>query len=101
MTLLPLSQLICRVLIATIRDKGTCLCPRCKVKKGNIHHMGTASDRATREETKRVDDDNRRQAVQSARDLILKKGIVVNGQRVEALLSPDSLVPTQVCLSSF
>lgn len=90
------ANIVHRVLIATIRDFGTCPCPRCKISKDLIPSMGTPADRTLRVVSARRDNEARRAAVASARMLINEKGYVVNSERVEVLLSGESLVPTEV-----
>ncbi|KAF8150474.1 hypothetical protein K438DRAFT_1988433 [Mycena galopus ATCC 62051] len=80
-----------KVLLATIRDKGFCLCPRCLVEKGNVDKMGTPSDmrsRFTRIRTYFWD------KVQQARDAIYKAAFAVTSDWVENILKEYSLVPT-------
>jgi len=44
----------------------------------------------------RVDDEIRRQKVELARDIIYNKNYAVDNENVEAILKPESLVPTAV-----
>ncbi|CDO77698.1 hypothetical protein BN946_scf184969.g49 [Trametes cinnabarina] len=83
-----------KVLLATIRDMGNCPCPRCLVPKDHICELGTSRDQVIRDRKARVDDDVRKAIVQQARDFIMKKGLGVNSTAVEAILKPQSLVPT-------
>ena len=46
----------------------------------------------------RVDDDDRRCKIELARDIIYKKNYAVDNANVEAILKPQSLVPTDVSL---
>jgi hypothetical protein len=87
---------ILRVLIATLRDMGMCPCPRCKIAKEDIPNLGTPADTAVRVEQVRRDDTARREKVSKARKLIYEDGYVVNSAKVEELLKPESLVPTEV-----
>lgn len=87
-----------RVLIATVRDKGKCPCPRCLVTFEKIPSLGDADDRACRIQTARVDDALHREVIQDARQFIHQDGYVVNSDKVEELLQPESLVPTVVSL---
>ncbi|TDL15717.1 hypothetical protein BD410DRAFT_732279, partial [Rickenella mellea] len=82
-----------KVLIATIRDKGQCPCPRCLIKKSDIPKLGTPGDVKRRQTLARRDDESRRQKVQEARDIIAR-GYVVDSQRLNPLLQEQSLVPT-------
>lgn len=91
-----------RVLVATIRDKGACPCPRCLVRTDEIAELGTPADRARRENTARKDDSERQAKVKRALSLIYEGGYVVNSERVDDELKSESLVPTAVsmCLRS-
>ncbi|KAF9032192.1 hypothetical protein BJ165DRAFT_1358012 [Panaeolus papilionaceus] len=80
-----------KVLLATIRDKGMCPCPRCLVPMQSLDQLGTPVDQATRSESQRV---YRTKEVKNARALIYKQGKAVNGANVEAILKPFSGVPT-------
>lgn len=87
-----------RVLIATVRDKGKCPCPRCLVTFEDIPNLGEEDDEAIRTTQRRGPSTAHSQAVLDARDLIYSDGYVVNSERVEALLQKESHVPTKVCL---
>ncbi len=88
-----------RVLIATIRDKGRCPCPRCQVTFDCIALLGEDSDRVLRAEQRHRTEDVQ-ETIRAARNLIYKDGYVVNSDRVDALLQSTSLVPTLVSASS-
>ena len=96
LSILPLAYVFPRVLIATIRDKGACPCPRCLVRADQIPEVGTPADRTRREATARKDDSERQSKVARAASLIYDDGYVVNSERVEAELKNESLVPTFV-----
>ncbi|KAI0039303.1 hypothetical protein FA95DRAFT_1451096, partial [Auriscalpium vulgare] len=89
-----------KVLIAGIRDKGSCPCPRCLISFDDIPGLGTAADTALRKDSVRYDDGLRRDLVATARDLIYNDGYVVNSTRVDELLKSQSLVPTVNAFSS-
>ncbi|KAH9914268.1 hypothetical protein B0H21DRAFT_896115 [Amylocystis lapponica] len=84
-----------KVLIATLRDKGRCPCPRCLVTMDCVPQLGTSEDRAVRETLARKDDAERQLQVSAARDLIYKDGYVVNSEKVDELLKEHSLIPTE------
>ncbi|KAH8093841.1 hypothetical protein BXZ70DRAFT_897117 [Cristinia sonorae] len=88
-----------KVLVATLRDKGTCPCVRCLVKFPEIPNMGTPEDMAIRSETARQDDTARQEMVETARKLIYEEGYVVNSKHVEDLLKATSAVPTKNAFS--
>jgi hypothetical protein len=85
-----------RVLLASIRDKGVCLCPRCLIPLSRVQNMGMKHDMKQRETLARVDDKSRRRKVATVRDIIYNKNYAVNTNNVETLLMPQSLVPTTV-----
>jgi hypothetical protein len=92
---LPLTGSI-RILIATIRNLGMWPCPRCQIPLNRVHNMGMARDMLQRETMARVDDMQRRHAVNAAQRVIYKKNFLVNGALVERMLQDTSLVPTAV-----
>jgi Zn-finger nucleic acid-binding protein len=85
-----------RVLLATIRDKGGCPCPRCLVKMQNAAKAGVPTDMMTRATRVRVDSNALQGVIQQARDLIFRQGRPIKSAAVERLLKPHSLVPTVV-----
>ncbi|KIJ33763.1 hypothetical protein M422DRAFT_182849, partial [Sphaerobolus stellatus SS14] len=88
-----------KVLLATIRDQGLCLCPRCYITKDKVHDMGMVRDMNNREKNVRKDDLPRRYDILKARSLIYEKGVPVNGAAVESILKPLSRVPTMNAFS--
>jgi hypothetical protein len=90
-----------RVLLATIRNFGSCPCPRCLVPKGKIPDVGTALDERRREKLRRVDNYNRNWNVSLAREFIYEKGLGVKSAAVERLLAEESNTPTKVRQSYF
>jgi hypothetical protein len=89
-----------RVLVATIRDKGRCPCPRCLVTFDEIPNLGTESDRKIREDRARCDDGPRREKVLAARARIYNDGYAVGGDKADEDIKDTSLVPTIVMLSA-
>lgn len=85
-----------RILIATIKDMGSCLCPRCLVTKSKSDRVGFMRDMRSRVEGFRV---YCSQTVQAARDFMYKSGYAVDGTTVGNLLSSESWVPTIVSIS--
>ena len=88
-----------RILLASIRNLGTCPCPRCLIPLSRTHNFGMARDTTQRITMARVDDKSRQGKVHDARRLIFEKQYLVNGAAVENLLKDESLVPTAVRLS--
>ena len=58
--------------------------------------MGMKQDMKERKTLARVDNEGRRRKVERAREIIYKKNYAVNNENVEAILRPESLVPTNV-----
>jgi hypothetical protein len=87
-----------RVLLATIRDKGHCPCPRCLVPMDLTHNMGTRSDMQIRIKSLRRNSLHRQRLIQRARSIIYEDRKAVSNTKVEDLLWPKSLVPTEVNL---
>ncbi|KAG1883849.1 hypothetical protein F4604DRAFT_1981657 [Suillus subluteus] len=80
-----------KVLIAAIRDKGVCPCPRCLLPKSYFGRIGLHSDMSGRVARvyKSIKD-----TVIAARNAIYKLGAPIKGAAVERLLKEFSLVPT-------
>jgi len=58
--------------------------------------MGMTLDMKQRETLARVDDEDRRWKINTARDIIYNKNYAIDTANVETLLQPQSLVPTSV-----
>jgi hypothetical protein len=84
-----------RVLLATIRDQGSCPCPRCLIPKSKLDQLGLITDSKNRIDKARNYDVNR---VNKARIAIYKLGKPIGGVHVERLLKATSTVPTAVSL---
>jgi hypothetical protein len=93
---LATSLTACRVLLASIRSKGACPCPRCLIPLSRIQNLGMKLDMKQRCTLARMDDENRRSKINTARDIIYNKNFAINSKYVEALLKQESLVPTDV-----
>ncbi|KII92299.1 hypothetical protein PLICRDRAFT_103761 [Plicaturopsis crispa FD-325 SS-3] len=90
-----------KVLLATIRDKGFCPCPRCLVQKKDIYLAGTRADIRVRVLMAKKSNENYcQQKVLRARKFIYQDGYVVNSKMVENLLQGSSLVSTTNTFSS-
>ncbi|KAH7923645.1 hypothetical protein BV22DRAFT_1015047 [Leucogyrophana mollusca] len=88
-----------KILIATIRNLGQCPCPRCTIPMIRVSDMGRERDMLQRHLLARVDDDERRLKVKTAREIIYGNNYAVNTPKVEELLKPQSLVPTSNAFS--
>ncbi|KIY51865.1 hypothetical protein FISHEDRAFT_64024 [Fistulina hepatica ATCC 64428] len=75
-----------KVLLATIRDRGLCSCPRCTILMSEFHLLGTWWRRFLEK------------PVQWARNLIYRQGYSITSTRVEDLLKPTSAVPTVILI---
>ena len=82
-----------RVLLATIRDQGLCLCAQCLAPKSKLDQLGLATDTRNR-----VNKARKYQAdtVIQARNAIYLYGMPIGGVAVERLLKATSTVPTSV-----
>ncbi|KAH7917271.1 hypothetical protein BV22DRAFT_1026716, partial [Leucogyrophana mollusca] len=83
-----------KILIATVRNRGICPCPRCLIPMTRVADMGKERDMLQRSLLARVDDGARQAKITTSRRLIYEKNYAVNTPKVEELLKPESLVPT-------
>ncbi|KAJ4467212.1 hypothetical protein C8J55DRAFT_565472 [Lentinula edodes] len=79
-----------KVLLATIRERGICPCPRCSCLKVNLDRMGLYQDMKMREKLRVYLYDK----VKLTRDWIYNQGVKIQGSAVERLLKTTSSVPT-------
>ncbi len=84
--------------MACLKAMGTCLCPRCLVRKADVYQMGTVNDTKQRVAKVRQDDHSRRWRIEEARKKIFLKGRAINSAHVETFLKDESLIPTRVCM---
>lgn len=89
---------LCRVLLSSIRNMGSCPCPRCLVPKTSTDQLGTKSDQHQRVTLARKDNPQYRVKISSARDIIYKQNRTVDSNFVDNLLKPESLVPIEVLM---
>jgi hypothetical protein len=87
---------LARIVLACIRNRGRCLCPRCLIPLDRVHNIGMVRDMNQRTTLRRIDDAQRRAKVNSARHLIYEKNHHVDSAAVERLLQETSLVPSMV-----
>ncbi|KAH7927896.1 hypothetical protein BV22DRAFT_1006163 [Leucogyrophana mollusca] len=80
-----------KILLANVRDKGLCPCPRCFTPKSLFDRLGFSSDLLARVKKMR---EYLRNKVVAARDSIYKLGVPTKGVAVERLLKTFSAVPT-------
>ena len=83
---------LARVLLATIRDKGLCPCPRCLTPKTKLDLMGRHNDSRSRKTLRTY----MRDLVAMARSFIYDKAIPIAGAAIDEALKSMSLVPTLV-----
>jgi hypothetical protein len=86
-----------RVLIATIKDMGSCPCPRCLMPKASFNLLGLFRDMRDRLMNLRT---YCLPKVIKAREFIYTWGNTVDGSRVQATLGEGSWVPTVVRIVS-
>jgi hypothetical protein len=88
-----------RAYIATIRSLGTAPCPRCFMKKCDMHMMGSEGDMLARVATRRVDDHARQELVRRAREVVFEDGYAVDSKEMKKILPTSlSMVPVKVNL---
>ena len=75
---------------------GTCPCPRCLIKKEYIKGLGTKVDRQRRAKLRECNERYQAQ-VETAREIIYKKGYAVNSKAVNSVIGSESFTPT--CMS--
>lgn len=88
--------IISRTMVACIRNLGNHGCPQDLIHKSQYDLLGVAISRAFVRVGRRTDDITHRELVSSARNLIYQQGAAVHSTAVEAMLFPESLVPTSV-----
>lgn len=86
------------MLLAGIRDKGRCPCPKCLVPFTEVDRLGTVRDIKQRKALARIDDQIKQDKVTKAREYIYQRNVAVDNVDVETLLKGQSLVPTNVFL---
>ncbi|KAG8898963.1 hypothetical protein FRC00_002093 [Tulasnella sp. 408] len=89
-----------KVIIATLRNLGICLCPRCLIVRHQIRKLGLKADMKLRKVLRRTDTAGRRSSIVKARSFIYERGRGVGTTSVEAILRKESLVPTINAFSS-
>ena len=89
------------MLIATIKDFGTHLCPWCLVSIDQIHAIGQEDDQRRCEGSCRRDDIEQRNKVDSACKKLYDEGYVITGDNIDGLLKDESLVLTKVFVLAF
>ncbi|KDN43598.1 hypothetical protein RSAG8_05975, partial [Rhizoctonia solani AG-8 WAC10335] len=87
-----------KVLLATIRNGGNCLCPRCLVQKSVTSQVGTTQDMNIRKHKRRKDNNKYRNKVNDARDLIYEQGCPIQSKAVEDLLR---IYSNKICQNAF
>lgn len=83
-----------KVILACIRNRGACPCPRCLIPMDRMQNLGMTRDRQQRSTLRRVDNDKRRFNVANARRLIYGKNYAVDSKTLDPILKSESLVPT-------
>ena len=73
-----------------------CPCPQCLTPKNQIDDLGSNNVMWRRQVLARMDTEERRNKVAAARQLIYQQHYVIGTPQVEALLKPESLLPTKV-----
>jgi hypothetical protein len=89
------SSLHRRIILATIKYLGNCLCPLCTCPKEKVRDLGTRADDLCRSIV-RVDSEERQRMVYKAREWIFKCGRAVTSDAIDVYLK-FSMVPICVC----
>lgn len=85
----------CRIILATIKYLGNCLCPLCTCPKEKVRDLGTKAD-DMRRSIVRVDSEERQKMVYKAQEWIFKRGRAVTSDAIDVYLK-SSMVPIRVC----
>ncbi|KIK51303.1 hypothetical protein GYMLUDRAFT_64926 [Collybiopsis luxurians FD-317 M1] len=88
-----------KVLLASIKNLGTHLCPQCTIRKDQVHELGTKHDMACCETLCRIDSKTHRQVIERARRKFFDKGTPITSDGVENLLRDGSYVPIHSLLA--
>ncbi|KAH6871005.1 hypothetical protein BKA70DRAFT_1451523 [Coprinopsis sp. MPI-PUGE-AT-0042] len=81
-----------KILIATVRNGGTCACPCCTIPQCDFSNTGTEEDRLMRNTLKR-NPHLQQELVRQAHGLIFDKKLAIGNKKVEAILKPSSWAP--------
>ena len=73
-----------------------CPCPQCLTPKNQMDDLGSNNDMQQRQVLACMDIEERQNKVAVARHLIYQQHYVISTPQVEALLKPESLLPTKV-----
>lgn len=85
-----------RMLLACLRFLAECPCPRCYVKKKDIHLLGSARDMRQRSTNIRVDTEAIQFDIARTRSWIFQDGLSAGNKRIKDILGGRSLLPIQV-----
>jgi hypothetical protein len=85
------------MLLAALRDKGLCLCPRCLAPRDVLDKLGQVRDSQGRISGARIFDLD---WITRARNIIYQLGFPVRSAGIERMLKPASLTPTVVGIVS-
>ncbi|KAI0069759.1 hypothetical protein K474DRAFT_1687673 [Panus rudis PR-1116 ss-1] len=85
-----------KVLLATIRNFGSCPCPTCKIPKDKLPEVGMKQDDTRRMRDARHDNLQFRNRTEIARNAVYNGGKTIKSTIVESILSDESLVPTKI-----
>ncbi|KAF9643157.1 hypothetical protein BDM02DRAFT_3104798 [Thelephora ganbajun] len=83
-----------KVLLACIRNLGTCPCPRCLIKKKYLPGLGTRVDIQQRAKL-RTCDQRYQDKIETTQKIIYENGYVVNSKAVNRVIGSESFTPTR------
>ncbi|KZT63257.1 hypothetical protein DAEQUDRAFT_780622 [Daedalea quercina L-15889] len=90
-----------KILLACLRYLAECPCPRCYVRKKDIHLMGTVRDMQQRANHIRIDTDAIQFDIDRTRSWIFEDGYPANSTRITKVLGARSLLPLRSAFSKF
>ncbi|PBK70762.1 hypothetical protein ARMSODRAFT_1083781 [Armillaria solidipes] len=89
-----INGIIILALLASIKNLGKYLCPRCLILKEKVHEMGTVNDMKRRKGKQRADTERCQWWIEKVRSWIYRDGDVVDGKTVNTILNRESLSST-------
>ncbi|KAG6914130.1 hypothetical protein DXG01_002280 [Tephrocybe rancida] len=90
-----------KVLLASIRNRGSRPCPQCTITKADLKNMGGICDMSARLRCACIDDALQRGKVTRARQYIYEEDFGINSKPVEDLLKDLSFVPVSLAPFGF
>ncbi|EGO04994.1 hypothetical protein SERLA73DRAFT_44268, partial [Serpula lacrymans var. lacrymans S7.3] len=83
-----------KILIASIRNLGSCPCPRCLISMVDVPNVGSEENMQRQTLLARMDNSERCSKVITTQKMIYGQNYAVTSVRVNDILKPESMVPT-------